>query len=159
VFLVDDNQPQIHQRCKYGGAGADDDAGLAAADSVPLLGAFVGGETGVEERDLGAEGGEHFACHGGGEADFGDEQQGGLAGAERALHGGEVDAGFAGAGDAVEQNRLESALGHGGGDGGECFHLGFVERMLVGALFAVGGKAAEVEVFGRVFDDDQVALD
>jgi hypothetical protein len=38
-------------RREDGGAGADDDAGLAAADAVPLLGALVGGELRVEEGD------------------------------------------------------------------------------------------------------------
>ena len=82
-----------------------------------------------------------------------------MAGIERALHGGEVDGGFAGAGDAVEQDGAEGALGEGEGDVGEGFGLGLVEGVLVGVLFTVGEDAAEVEVFGGVFDGDEVALD
>ncbi len=50
-------------------------------------------------------------------------------------------------------------FGESGGDGGEGFGLGLVEGVLVGVLFAVGGEAAEVEVFGGIFDGDEVALD
>ena len=39
------------------------------------------------------------------------------------------------------------------------FHLGFVERMLVGVLLAVGGQAAEMEIFRCFFDGDEIALD
>ena len=55
--------------------------------------------------------------------------------------------------------RPEAALRHGGGDGGEGFHLRFVQRVLVGVLLAVGGQAAEVEVFRGFFDGDEAALD
>ena len=41
----------------------------------------------------------------------------------------------------------------------ERLHLGFVEGVLVGALLAVGGQAAEVEVFRGFFDRHQAALD
>ncbi len=159
VLLVYQDESEVDHRREDGGARADDDAGFAAANAVPLLCALVGSETGVQQRDLGAEGGEHLAGHRGREADFGDEQKSGFARVERALHGGEVNAGFAGAGDSVEEDWLESALRHGGGDGRECFCLGFVERVLVGVLLAVGGKAAEMEVFGGVFDGDEIALD
>ena len=117
VLLVDEDEAEVDHGREDGGARADDNAGFAAADAVPLLGALVGRQAGVQQGDLRAEGGEHLAGHGRGEADLRHQQQRGLAGVERALHGGEVDAGFAGAGDAVEEDGPEATLRHRGGDG------------------------------------------
>ncbi len=159
VLFVDDEEAEVGERREDGGAGADDDAGVAGADAVPLLGALVGGEGGVEEGDFVAEGGVHLAGHGGGEADLGDEQEGGFAGGEGALHAGDVDGGFAGAGDAVEEVRAEAALGHGGGDGADGFELLFVEGVLVRVLFAGSVDGPEGEGFGFFDEGDEVALD
>ena len=60
VLLVDEDEAEVGHGREDGGARADDDAGLAAADAVPLLGALVGRERGVQQGDLGAEGGEHL---------------------------------------------------------------------------------------------------
>ena len=56
MLLVDDNQREVGDGRKDSGASADDDVGFAAADAMPLRGAFRGAERGVQECDLIAEG-------------------------------------------------------------------------------------------------------
>ena len=113
VLLVDEDEAEVDHRRKDSGARADDDAGFAATNAMPLLGALVGRKAGVQQRDLRSEGGEHLARHRGREADLRDQQKRGLARVQRALHGGEVDGGLARAGDAVEKHWSKSALRHG----------------------------------------------
>ena len=72
-------RPRFVDGREDGGAGADDDAGFAAADAMPLLGALVRRERGVQQGDLGAEGVMQLRGHGGREADLGDEEDGGFA--------------------------------------------------------------------------------
>ena len=75
------------------------------------------------------------------------------------MHGGDVDGGFAGAGDAVEQVRSEGVALHRGDDGGEGFGLGFVEGVLVGEAFAVRGERGDVEGLCGFFKADEAAFD
>ena len=79
VLLVDDDEAEVVDGREDGRAGADDDAGFAASNAVPLFGALLGRERGVEQGDIGAEGVMQLRGHGGGEADFRDEQDGGFA--------------------------------------------------------------------------------
>ena len=156
MLFVDDDEAEVFDGREDGGAGADDDAGFAVSNTVPLLGALLGGEGGVEQSDVGGEGVMQLRGHGGGEADLGDEEDGGFSLVESAAHGGEIDGGLAGAGDAVEQMRAEFGGFDRGGDGVEGGLLGVVEGVL-GARQP--GEMREVEVRGAVFDADEVALD
>ncbi len=65
--------------------------------------------------------------HGWGEADLGDEEDGGFAAVEGTAHGGEIDGGLSGAGDSVEEVRAELGGFDSGGDGIERELLGGVE--------------------------------
>ncbi len=56
MLFIDDDEAQIFDRREDGRAGADDDARFAAADAIPLLGALVGRERGVQQRHAVAEG-------------------------------------------------------------------------------------------------------
>ena len=48
VFFVDDDEAELLDGGEDGGAGADDDARLTFANTVPLFAAFFRGEAGVE---------------------------------------------------------------------------------------------------------------
>ncbi len=103
VLFVDDDQAQVLDRGEDGRAGADDNARFAAADAIPLLGALVGGERGVQQGHAGAEGGVQLRRHGRSEADLRDQQNGRAAGKPRTLHGGQIHGRLARAGHAVQQ--------------------------------------------------------
>ena len=130
MLLVDDDEAEVFDGREDGGAGADDDAGLAFSNTVPLLGALLRRERGVEQGDVGGEGVMQLRGHGGGEADLGDEEDGGFSLVESAAHGGEIDGGLAGAGDSVKEVRAELGGFDGGGDGVEGGLLGVVEDVL-----------------------------
>ncbi len=155
VLLVHDNQAQVFDRSKDGRASADHDAGFAFANAVPLLAALFGGESGVEQGDFGSEGVVQLGGHGGGEADFRNQQDRGSAGVERATHGREVDRGFTGAGDAVQQKGTESTRLYGFGDGGEGGLLRRVQRV----IGREGVKVGEMKIGGALLDADQLAFD
>jgi len=108
VFLVDDDEAGVFDGGEDGGSGADDDAGFASADAVPFVESFALGEVGVKNGDLVdefVEAGFETLDGLGGEGDFGDEDDDLFAKIESSPGGLEVDFGFAGTGDAVEQNR------------------------------------------------------
>ena len=77
VLFVDDDEAEVGDGREDGRARADDDARFAAADAMPLLGALVRRERGVEQRDLVAEGGVELRGHGGRQADLRHQQNGG----------------------------------------------------------------------------------
>ncbi len=104
MFFVDDDQREIGNRREDRGTSADDHARVAALDAMPLLGALFVGERGVQDGNFVAEdlvqiGGDRRR-----EADFRDEENGGASGFEHCAHAGEVDGGFARAGDAVQKD-------------------------------------------------------
>ena len=74
VLLVDEDEAEIRRGRKDGGARADDDGRVAAANAAPLLAAFIGREGGVEQRDLLPEGLIEQAGHLRREADFRNQQ-------------------------------------------------------------------------------------
>ena len=111
VLFVDDDQREIGDRRKDGRARADDHARVAALDAVPLLGALAVGERGVQDGNFVAEDLMQIGGHGGRQADFRDEQNGGAPGFEHAAHGGQIDGGLARSGDAVQQHAGELARG------------------------------------------------
>ncbi len=103
MLLVDHDQAEVADRREDGRAGADADAGLAAAQAPPLVVALAGGESRVEDREAVAEAGAE-ARHGlRREADLGDEDDRAAAALQRRLDRGQVDLGLAGAGDAVQE--------------------------------------------------------
>ena len=55
VFFIDDDEPQIAEWGKDGGTGADDDAGLTGADTVPFVETFPLGKVGMLHRDFVAQ--------------------------------------------------------------------------------------------------------
>src|SRR6185369_8028639 len=99
----------------------------AGADAAPLLTAFGIAERAVQDGNAIAEAAEKLPGHGGGEGDFGNEQEGAASGGERGFNGGEVYLGFARAGDAVEEERFEAARLDGGADAVEGGVLGGVK--------------------------------
>ena len=103
MLLVDDDQAEVADRGEDGGARADADAGLAAAQAAPLVEALAGGEGRVEDGEAVAEAGAEAGDGLRREADLGDEDDRAAAARERRLDRGEVDLGLAGAGDAVEE--------------------------------------------------------
>ena len=102
------------------------------------------GEAGVNEDDFVAEGGLEDGDELGGEGDFGDEEDDGLASLEGLAGELEVDVGFAGAGDAVE----EAGGGRGVLERGEGGELGGVEGNFggLGWIFGILGIFLSVSV-------------
>jgi len=143
VFFIDDDEAGVFDGGEDGGSGADDDACFAGADAVPFVEAFALGEVGVEDGDLVGEVVE--ACFEaldglGGEGDFGDEDDDVFSEVEGGLGGLEVDFGFAGAGDAVEEDGVRFF-------GVEAFDDGFVDfGLLVVEGEGLGGDEGFVGV-------------
>lgn len=105
MFLIDDDQAEVRQRCEDGGAGSNNDACGTFADAVPFVETLALGEVRVEDGDLIVELGEagfETADGLGGEGDFRDEDEDGFAEIEGGLGGLEVNLGFAGAGYAEQ---------------------------------------------------------
>jgi hypothetical protein len=96
-----------------------------------------------------AEAGEELAGDGGGEGDFGDEEEGAAALREDVIDGREIDLRFAGAGNALQQKGLEFAAVERGLDAGEGGGLVGVE----GVGRAVGGGERE----GGVAEAEELA--
>ncbi len=108
MLFVDDDETQVLDRREDGRAGADHDARFSTPDAVPLLGALVGRERGVQQGHAGAEGRVQLSRHGRGEADLGHQQNGRAAAEPRALHGGQIHRRLARAGHAVQQAGAEA---------------------------------------------------
>jgi len=51
VLLINDNQPEIFQRREHGTASANDDAGAAGMDFMPLIMPFSLGQMTVQNRN------------------------------------------------------------------------------------------------------------
>ncbi len=132
MFLIDDDKGEIGDGRKNCGAGADDDARFAAANPMPLRGAFRGGQRGMEQGHLRAEAGAELRDHGGSEANFRDQKETGQSCVEHAPHGRDVDGGFAGAGDAVQEEGLEFSSVDSGRDLQQGFSLGIVQHRFNG---------------------------
>lgn len=126
MFLVDDDDAEVLKGGEDGGAGPDDDVGAVFVDLEPFVVALAFGEVGVKDGNaFFAVGEARFEAFDGlrGEGDFGDEDEGGLILGENVGDGLEVEFGFAGAGDAVEEDgfsfvgggvEVEEDLGEGG---------------------------------------------
>ncbi len=109
VLLIHDDEAEVLQRGEDGAAGADDDVGAAFMDLIPFVMALAVGEVAVEHGDaLAALGEAGLEALDGlrGEADFGDEDERGLALLEDPGDGLEIDLRLAAAGDTVEEHGL-----------------------------------------------------
>ena len=154
VFLVDKDEAEVGQGSEDGGARAHDHAGGAFADAMPFVEALPLSEGGVQDGDefggLAEAGFE--ALHGlGGEGDLGEKDDDCFSRFQSRLGGLEIDFGFSGAGDAVEEDGLAAFGGvEGGFDffegfrlfGVECF-FGVVEEDFVGIGIALDGDVLE----------------
>ena len=103
VLLVDDDKAQVAERAKERRAGAHDHARGTAGDHIPLVQAFTGRKARVEDRNRFAKARAKTADGLGRQRDLGHEYAGRTAGCQHALDGGEVDLGFAGTGDAIDE--------------------------------------------------------
>ncbi len=90
MLFVNDDETQVRGRCEDGGAGTDHDARFPAPDAIPLLGALVRRERGMQEGHAGAKGGVQLSRHRWGKTNLRDQQNGGAAGEQHALHGGQI---------------------------------------------------------------------
>lgn len=121
--FVDDDETEVVNRGKEGGARADDDERLGTCEDFEPSGTALGhGLLGVDENDFIWEGLLKNADELAGEGDFGDEQDGGFAGFEGLGGESEVDIGFAATGDAAQE-------AGGAGGGFEGFKGGFLGRI------------------------------
>ena len=104
VFFVDDDEREIADRSEDSRARADDHARFSALDAVPLLGALVVGKRGVQDGDFVAEDLMEIGGDGGRQANFRHEQNGGASRFEHRAHARQIDGGFPGAGNAMQQH-------------------------------------------------------
>ena len=104
-----------HRR-KDGRARAYHNVGLAVADVLPLLGALVVAERGMQDGNLVAEDLVQIGGHGGREPDLRHQQDGRAPFGQHRLHRRQVHGGLARAGDAMQQHGQELALLDGGDD-------------------------------------------
>jgi hypothetical protein len=138
VLLVDHDQAEVADGGEDGGAGADADARLAAAQPPPLVVALAGRERRVEDGEAVAEPGPEARHRLRGEPDLGDEDDRAASPLQRRLDRGQVDLGLARAGDAVQQ---QPALGAGGAV--ERGHHRRDRRLLLGQQLGAAGRGRE----------------
>ena len=106
VLLIDDDEAQVAERAKEGRTGTHDHAGRTAGDHVPLIQALASREARVEDRDRLAKARAEAADSLGRQRDLGHEHAGRTAGRQHALNRREVDLGFAGTGDAINEHHV-----------------------------------------------------
>lgn len=123
VFLVDDDETQVAERAKERRTRADDNAGSTTGNHVPLVQALAGRKARVEDRDRLAKARAEAADGLGRQRDLGHEHAGRAACREHALDSGEVNLGFAGAGDAVNQHHVAMSVKAGALNLRECLLL------------------------------------
>ena len=106
VLLVDDDETQVAKRAKERRAGAHDHACSTTGDHIPLVQTLTGRKTRVEDRDRLAKTRAEAADGLGRQRNLGHEHAGRTAGREHALNRREVDLGFAGTGNAIDQHHI-----------------------------------------------------
>ena len=154
VLFVDDEQSEVLEGGEEGAAGAYDDPCLSASDAAPLVEALAGCEAGMEDRDGGGERGREGGDELGGEADFGEQDEGCATACEDLAGGPHVDLGFAAAGDAVEEDAARCGVVERGDDAGDRGRLVGGERG-VGASSRRGsvGEGVAVDFAAGPADD------
>ena len=110
MLLVDDDEAQVAERAKERRAGAHDHASGTAGDHIPLVQALASRKAGMEHGDRLAKARAEAADGLGRQRDFGHKHARRATGREHALDGGEVNLGFAGAGDAVDQHHVAMSV-------------------------------------------------
>ena len=123
VFLVDDDETQVAERAKKRRTGSHDHTRGTAGNHIPLVQALAGRKARVEDRDRLAKARAEAADGLGRQRDLGHQHAGRAAGREHALDGREVDLGFAGAGDAVDQQHVAMSVQTGALNLRECLLL------------------------------------
>ena len=103
LLFVQDDDAKVAAGGEHCRAGAHDDLCLAGADPLPLVIPFPQTQAAVEHGYRIAEPGGHQPQKLGGQGDLRHQKQGGFALFQAFLDQADVDGGFAGAGDAVEQ--------------------------------------------------------
>ena len=110
MLLVDDDEAQVAERAKERRAGADYHASGTAGDHIPLVQALASRKAGMEHGDRLAKARAEAADGLGRQRDFGHKHARRATGREHALDGGEINLGFAGAGDAVDQHHVAMSV-------------------------------------------------
>ena len=110
MLFVDDDERQVGHRREYRRARAYHNVGLAVADALPLLGALVIAQRGVQNGDLVGKDLLQIGGHGRSEPDLRHQQNRRAAFRQHRLHRRQIDRGLARAGDAVQQHGQETAL-------------------------------------------------
>ena len=106
VLLVDNDEAQVAERAKERRTRADDNTGCTAGNHVPLVQALTGRKARVEHSDRLAKARAEAADGLGRQRDLGHEHAGRTAGRQHALDRREVDLGFAGTGDAIDEHHI-----------------------------------------------------
>ena len=123
VLLVNDDEAQVAKRAKERRTCADDHAGRTAGNHIPLVQALAGRKPRMEHGDRLAKARTEAADGLGRQRNLGHQHAGRATGCEHALDGGEVNLGFAGAGDAVDQHHVAMSVQTGALNLRECLLL------------------------------------
>ena len=107
MFFVDDDEPDTVQRREHRRPRADDDVHCTAADALPLIVPFAGGQAAVLNGDTVAELVTKRASDGGRQCNFGHQDQRRAIVTADGRREAEVDFGLAAAGHAVQQRDAE----------------------------------------------------
>lgn len=110
MLLVNDDEAQVVKRAKERRTCADDHAGRTAGNHIPLVQALAGRKPRMEHGDRLAKARTEAADGLGRQRNLGHQHAGRATGCKHALNGGEVNLGFAGAGDAVDQHHVAMSV-------------------------------------------------
>src|SRR6478672_13845989 len=94
LLFIHDDECEIRHRREHRRSGSHDSASFAAANSMPMLGAFFIRKPGMEDGNLVAEDVVNVSCNGWREADLRNKQNGRASGIEYRLHRREIHGGF-----------------------------------------------------------------
>ncbi len=111
VLFIHDNQRQITDGSEHRRARAHNNAGIAGADSPPLLSALIGRERRMQDGNFVSEKIMQVGGCCGGQADLRDKQNCGAALSQDRLHGGKIDSRLPRTGDSVQQSDFEFSRG------------------------------------------------
>ena len=103
LLFIQNDEPEVLQRCEHRAARAQHDAHLTAADALPLVVALGERQRAVQHRDVAAELRRKAAQHLRRQRDLRHEQHGGLAERERFFDEPDIDLRLAAGGHAMQQ--------------------------------------------------------
>ena len=119
VFLVDDDESQVCERCKHGGSGADDNPGVAPVSPPPRVMPLARRHAAVHHRHVGPEVRFEPADHLGGERDLGHQDDRRLVPREAGTYRFDVDLRLPAPRHAVEEKCPPVSVFHRTGQCGE----------------------------------------